>query len=628
MMRRQIHILFFFFCLISINQSAFAVKAFPYPVEITQPDGSKLTIMLKGDEHHKLAQTVDGYSIMRNSKKIFEYATLDSKGYMVPSGVKAKDLKERSSSDIQLLSKVGKGITYSKSQVSMMKSISKMAQKSSQKSFPTTGDRSLVCILIGFTDKAFTKSNADFTNLFNQLNYTTDGATGSVKEYYAENSYNQLNLTVTVAGPYTASHNMAYYGANDSNGDDVNPRALVTEAVTLANADVNYADFDNDANGTVDGIYVIYAGYGEEAGADADAIWAHAWAISSLKLDNKWVNSYSCSSELRDISGTGITRIGVICHEFGHVMGASDFYDTDGPPSTSYDGTGNWDLMAGGSWNGANYDAAGATPAHHNPYTKIYVYGWAAATTITSSASFTLNNSAGYSDGFYLINTATANEYFLIENRQKVKFDSYVPGHGLLIYHVDGDYVSAHEYDNDINVGSHQGLYPVCASATTNPGSTISSYGDISSAGCPFPGTYSKTSFNDYTTPHSKSWAGVNTNKSITGIAENNTAKTVSFNVTTSNSVSLNDDMVNLLGQNYPNPFDLSTTINFKLAKPSYVSLIVFNALGQKVDIIVDEYLAAGNYSKPWSPTGIAAGIYFYQLKMEGFKDTKRLIKK
>ena len=90
--------------------------------------------------------------------------------------------------------------------------------------------------------------------------------------------------------------------------------------------------------------------------------------------DGKTISKYSCSAELRGTSGTNITRIGVICHEFGHVLGAPDYYDTDYSTSGQYDGTGSWDIMAAGSWNND-----GATPAHHNAYTKISVYGWATA---------------------------------------------------------------------------------------------------------------------------------------------------------------------------------------------------------------------------------------------------------
>jgi len=607
-----------------VANSLFAVIAYPYPVEITQPDGSKLTVILKGDEHVKWAQTIDGYSILRNAKGVYEYAIKNSNGDMIPSGIKVSNIEKRTNAEVQLLQKVEKYLAYSKSQVSMSKRISRIKQADSQRAFPTTGSRKLICILMNFNDRSLIKTKTYFQNLFNQIGYATDGATGSVKDYYKENSYNQLDLTVTVAGPYTAANSMAFYGANDSEGYDVKPDVLVTEAVTKANTDVNFADFDNDGNGYVDGVYVIYAGYGEEAEGDVNAIWAHAWEIPETTLDGKKITSYSCSPELRGNTGTGITRIGVICHEFGHVLGAPDYYDTDYEDNTGpFEGTGDWDMMAGGSWNND-----GATPAHHNAYTKVYVYNWATASTITTTSNLTLNNAELNSNSFYRINTATSNEYFLIENRQKHKFDSGLPGHGLVIYHVDGDHINAHFNNNDINISSHQGLYPVCASALTNPGTTVSSYGDISTAGCSYPGIYSKTSFTDNTTPSMKSWAGANTNKPITNIVENITNKTVSFTVTASTGVNDSEASLYKLGQNYPNPFDNSTKIDFTLVNPSKIKLTVFNSLGQVVDVIVDDYLLAGAHSYTWSPKNVASGIYFYQLNVDGNKEVKRMVKR
>jgi len=522
-MRKQFLFLCSFIILIANNHSAYGVIAYPFPIEIIQPDGTKITIITKGDEHLKWAQTIDGYSIMRNSRGIYEYTMLSGTMDMIPSGIQAKNVPERSSSDILFLSNTKKGLTYSKSQVGIMKSISRMYQMNKLKSFPTSGSRKLICIMIGFTDKAFTKTKADFENLFNQVGYSVDGATGSVFDYYKENSYNQLNLAVTVAGPFTAAHNMAYYGANDTSGIDVNPEALVTEAVTLADPSVNYADFDNDNDGTVDGVYVIYAGYGEEAGASANTIWAHTSSIPPLTLDGKTVSDYACSSELRGVSGTGLTRIGVICHEFGHILGTMDFYDTNFTTNGSYDGTGDWDIMGEGSWNNN-----GTTPAHHNPYTKIFVYGWATTKTFTSGANITLNNAEQNSNSFYLINTTTSNEYFLLENRQKQKFDSYIPGHGMIIYHVDGNYISSSA--DAINVGSHQGMYPVCANATGLPPAT---YGVINSSGLPFPGSGNRTSFTDTTIPNALSWASANTNSPISNITEDNINKTISFTAPT-----------------------------------------------------------------------------------------------
>jgi hypothetical protein len=222
-MRKQFLFLLVFQLLIFASSFSFGIPAYPFPVGIVQPDGTKITVILKGDEHVKWAQTIDGYSILRNSKGIYEYATLNSDNDMIISGIQAKNESERDPSEAEFLNKNRKGLVYSKSQVGLMKSISRIHLKSAQTAFPTSGSRKLVCILIGFTDKAFTKTKADFESLFNQTGYINDGATGSVYDYYKENSYNQLNLSVTVAGPYVAAHNMAYYGANNANGDDVNP---------------------------------------------------------------------------------------------------------------------------------------------------------------------------------------------------------------------------------------------------------------------------------------------------------------------------------------------------------------------------------------------------------------------
>lgn len=508
---------FQFFLLLNTTNAS---PAYPHPIKFTQPDGQVITIHLKGDEKIRWAETMDGYSILFNKTGTYEYAILDNENSLQPSGRQAKDKSYRNTEETSFLNAIPKGIHYSQTQVQMMKSAWNIYNTESKSSFPTLGNRNLICILIGFTDVPFTKTNADFNNLFNQINYTANGANGSVKDYYLENSYNQLNLTITVAGPYTASHNMAYYGADNGYSHSIRAGELMTEAIIAADATVNYADFDNDANDNVDGVYVIFAGYGQEAGASADAIWSHASNIyPSLNLDGKTINRYSCSPELRGNAGTNITNIGVICHEFGHVLGAPDYYDTDYATNGDHDGTGEWDLMAGGAWNDN-----GRTPPHHNAYTKTVVYNWASSSVLNNASLITLDNAVENSNSFYRINTATNNEYFLIENRQKIKFDAYIPGHGMIIYHVDKNFIN--NAGNSINNTDHQGMYPVCANANGNPPTT---YGSINSSGCPFPGSASVTSFTDATTPNSMSWANTNTAKPITFITENLTNKTVSF---------------------------------------------------------------------------------------------------
>lgn len=500
--------------------------AFPGLINFRQPDGTTIRIFLKGDEKAKWAETEDGYTIMTNSKGNYEYAVVQNLSDMVSSGVQAKNQEERSSEELKMLSSIEKHLRFNYTQLSKIKSMWKAPSTGTmEKVFPTKGSRKLVCILMDFPDKKFTKTQTDFDNLFNKIGYNENAATGSVRDYFLESSYNQLDLSVTVVGPFTTANNAAYYGGNNSSGNDLRDREFAAEAVNLAASAVNYADFDNDNDGTVDGVYIIYAGYGEEAGGSADCIWAHAWnLITPIVKNGKTISKYSTSSELKGNTGTTTAPIGVICHEFGHVLGAPDFYDTDYATNGQYAGTGKWDLQGTGLWlNG------GITPAHPNAYTKCYIYNWATPTTLSTQQTLTVKNSNQDNTAFYRINTTTTNEYYLLENRQKIGFNLANLGNGLLVYHVDGNYITSNFSSNNINSSSHQGLYVVPAGSTAANGIVLADLATTNSALAPFPGSSNKTSFTDKTTPSSLSWAGVNTSKPITSITEDIVNKTITL---------------------------------------------------------------------------------------------------
>ncbi|CAK8712762.1 MAG: M6 family metalloprotease domain-containing protein [Candidatus Electronema aureum] len=522
-MKKSVLLPLAFLCLLLPKHST-AVPAYPEPVDFKQPDGSHVNIKMFGDEHFNRVESLDGYTLSVNNKGFYEYAIKNQQGALVPSGIVAKNAVSRTAVDNSLLERTPKNLRLNPDQVNMLKQVEAIyATEQQRQAFPTTGNRKLLCILIGFTDRSFTKSKADFENLFNQIKYTTDGATGSVKDYYLENSWGKLNLDVTAAGPYIASNSMAYYGADSGASKFPRARDLINEAVNAADTDVNYADFDNDNDGVVDGVYVIFAGYGQEAGASTDTIWSHAWAIDPVELDGKIVYSYSCSPELRGNSGAGITRIGVICHEFGHVMGAPDFYDTDYETGGEYEGTGRWDLMAGGTWNNS-----GATPAHHNGFTKSYYYKWTSMIELVPDREVSMPK-IETNEAVYSYASPTAGEYWVLENRQLSGFDSSLPGHGLLVYHVDENNIIKNEYD--INSTHPQYMYPVCAGAAMNPSSDPASYGTINSGICSFPGTIGKTAFTYSTFPAAISWAGQRSNKAITGITEIDGSVTFDFNL-------------------------------------------------------------------------------------------------
>lgn len=490
--------------LFSISIS-FAVTAFPEKVLFSQPNGDKVTIQMKGDEYVKFAYSEDGYTLLYDQNGFFNYAYKNSDGNLVPSSYNAKEISSRSREEIQFLNSISKYLFYSDLQMNSMMFIRKtLEQKMALNTNKSSrGNLKLLCILMEFPDKPFVKTNADFQNLFNQVGYNYGGASGSVHDFYAECSYNSLNLTFDVVGPYTTSENMQYYGSN-SFGD---ASQMANEAISYANSVVDFSDYDNDNDGTVDGLYIIFAGNGEEAGAGADAIWSHAGWVSAF-YDGVNIDGYACSPEHRGAATNSITYIGVICHELGHVLGAPDYYDTNYETGGSYEGTGNWDLMASGSWNNS-----GRTPAHPNPRIKVYTYQWASVTTLSSAQTVLLPSSLYYQNGFYRINTTTNNEYFILENRVASNFDIGNPGYGMMIYRCASNVNSG-----SINTTHKQKFYPVAANST-QPLPTANAYGTINAQSCPWPGTLNKTTFTDATSPSMKSWANANTNKPITNIS-------------------------------------------------------------------------------------------------------------
>jgi len=81
-----------------------------------------------------------------------------------------------------------------------------------------------------------------------------------------------------------------------------------------------------------------------------------------------------------------------------------------------------------------------------------------------------------------------------------------------------------------------------------------------------------------------------------------------------------------ILGQNYPNPFNPNTTIEFTVPQSGYVSLQIFNSLGQKIAVLISKELLPGKYKINWNAKGFSSGIYFYQLRAENYMQTKKLI--
>ncbi len=316
-------------------------------------------------------------------------------------------------------------------------------------------------ILVNYTDITFNKDNNQqaFDSLANGDNYTYNGATGSCKAYFEAQSNGQYSPEFDVIGPITLPQTSEYYAANDAYGDDQYVVDFVVDACKGADSlGVDFSQYDNDNNGVVDFIYIIYAGYAESEGAPETTMWPHNWDLVSAlyfgysnmdeyyansdtdfklpSFDGKLVNAYACSNELR-MATNKRAGIGTICHEFSHVLGLPDYYLTTDNPTTQQRLTpGAWSLMGYG-----NYLNDGNTPPNYSIYDKYYL-GWITPTVLAESQSLTLHadGETGYmltrnekhvDEGAYRTDTV-----YYIENRQQDGWDTYLPGHGMLIWQV------------------------------------------------------------------------------------------------------------------------------------------------------------------------------------------------
>ena len=316
----------------------------------------------------------------------------------------------------------------------------RMAARKAKGASSFTGQKKGIIILVNYQDVAMNPANNQtlWNRVANEVNFQYGEFKGSMRDYFYDQSDGVFELDFDVVGPYTVSQNRSYYGGNNYQGDDKKPASMVSEACQQADADVNFADYDWDGDGEVDQVYVVYAGKGEADGGPSSSIWPHEWSLSSagyygdgsgaLHLDGVKIDTYACGPELDGSSGR-IAGIGTMCHEFSHCLGYPDFYDTD---YSGGQGMGNWDLMDSGSYNGNSYQPSGYTGYER------WVAGWKTPITLSADTQVSAMQPINQGGDFYIIyNKANQNEYYLLENRQKVGWDASLPGKGLLIIHVD-----------------------------------------------------------------------------------------------------------------------------------------------------------------------------------------------
>ncbi len=549
---------------------AAAAPARPGHITITQPDGLSFTAVLRGDEFGHVLMTSDGCGIVKDPDGYYCYAWFDAQGTRHSSGV---HVGEKAGSDVLVASRqIPFDAITSLASRRRMRETSLMEGETSilrrilggrtVRMDETDGDdgegatvKHGIVILAQFSDVAFTYTKEDFEAMLTRSGYSVNGADGSAKDYFDAQFNGLFDFQFTVSDIVTLSNEQAYYGGNDSDGNDACPEEMIREACELADADIDFSKFDDDGDGVVDNVFVFYAGGDEADGAGDDCIWAHAWYLKSgagisLTLDGVEIDRYACSAELRvsgyTVSGYEfeITGIGTFCHEYSHTFGLPDLYDTDyDTPAGSAVAAGLW--MSTSLMDGGNYNNDGNTPPYFNAVERDCLGLWEAETLDTGAYSLEPINV----NGRYLkMETGVSGEYYLFECRSNDGWDAYInkgsKAVGLLVYHIDKSedrtiYSPTYDinsspyfrwnYYNEVNADpDHQCADLVEADGRSDQStSTAIYYSDL--AGLFFPS--GRTEFSPETEPAFTTWDGYSSEMSLTDIVmdDDNVAFTVIY---------------------------------------------------------------------------------------------------
>ena len=378
------------------------------------------------------------------------------------------------------------------------------------------GSRNILCLLVEFSDSVFVIDDpkASFDAMLNQTGYSSNGATGSVRDYYLENSHGKFDPHFDVYGPVRLEESAGYYGKTDNGA-----RAL-RDAALLLDDQIDFSDYDSDGDGAVDMILFYFAGHNQAEGAGEESIWPHQ-SYSYGIFDGVRLSKYFCTSELKGYRGAEMCGIGTTCHEFAHSLGLHDFYDTDYEKSggENKDTPGYYMLMDYGG-----YLNDGRTPPYLSAIERN-ILGWMGdIPPMEEPGQYTIL--PVQEDDGRQHSALVEGERFVYEYRNGEGWDSYLPSTGMLVYHIDasqrivGDDQTADYLWNNTNKFNCYGGHPCCRLIPSD-GTKVT-----------FPGSAGVTTYSP------RDWDGNNTGHILKDIACTDGAITLTLErITTSRAI-------------------------------------------------------------------------------------------
>lgn len=439
----------------TIAAQTWAVKAWPFPFDVKQSDGTTLTVVRHGDEHFSWFATTDGVVLARQGND-FTIAAINADGTVSPTAILAHNKPQRTEAELAASQRQDRSLMQRQEEAARVAAFSART-KQSYTGFPMDGNTSprVLVILAQFPDMKFheteTINNVEtyigaktifdqFLNAEDKIDPmygTVSQNQTSVKGYFSDMSGGTFRPQFDIYGPVTLDNGYAYYGAGDSDKMSL----FVPEVCKKADAaGVDFSKYDQNGDGYVDLVYIIYAGWGQNFGGNSsNDIWPKSGTVNGGTYDGKKVVLYGVNNEMNGYDPTTgdptmmINGIGTFCHEFSHCLGLPDFYATSGAAQTANNQAMEfWDLMDMG-----NFVYNGYRPKAYTAYEKEF-FGWKDIEELSESGSYTLKPITDEQGFAYRIrNPKNKNEYIVVENVQEQK-PMYL-GHGLLVYHVDYD---------------------------------------------------------------------------------------------------------------------------------------------------------------------------------------------